>query len=64
MIIELEIWSGSNHNSTVKPSDVQKNIDALNRAIKNNKRISDAALLIDTLSLLKIIQRKVREQNQ
>jgi len=49
MNIKLEL-------SNFTKSDMQKNIDALDRAIKGKPRCSDFMLLIDTKSILEAIQ--------
>ena len=60
MEITIEIRSGSKHNDMVTKADVQKNIDALSRAIEGKPRASDFVLLIDTRSILEGIQQQLQ----
>lgn len=59
MKVIIELMCGPNHNYLVTKEQIQKNIDALDRAIKNNKIIKDDVLLMDTKSILKGIQEKL-----
>ena len=55
MQVTIELLAGPHHTKPTK-SDVQKNIDALERAIAGKPLCSDWVLLTDTLSILQGIQ--------
>jgi len=57
MLVEVEIRSGNDHDEIVTVKDIQKNIDALERAIDGKTLCSDFVLLSDTKSILLGIQR-------
>lgn len=56
MIVRIAIATGPNHNSVVTKKDIDKNIQALERAISNKKVGADDALIIDTISILESIK--------
>lgn len=59
MLVTIEIKS---KKGTPKKQDIQKNIDALERVlISNTTSAHDTVLILDTLSILKGIQKKLPE---
>lgn len=61
MIFTLDLKTGAKHFNVVSKKNVQANIDALERCIKNRKVASDDVLLADTISILKGIQEQAEE---
>jgi hypothetical protein len=59
MTVTIEIRQGRYHDPEVYKEDMQKNIDALNRAIKGTPLCADDILLLDTLSIIEGIQKKL-----
>jgi len=59
VIVEIEIRTGPAHREQVFKRDIQKNIDALNRAIEGKLLSGDFVLLIDTRSILEGVQNKL-----
>ena len=59
MIVSIELVMGQEKRPPRK-SDMQKNIDAIDRAISNKKLACDDQLLLDTKSILINLQRKLR----
>jgi len=57
--VEIEIRTGPAHREQVFKRDIQKNIDALNRAIEGKLLSGDFVLLIDTRSILEGVQNKL-----
>jgi len=60
MHIEIDLVYGSEHRHDLCEQDVQENIDALRRVMDNKSKCSDFALLLDTISILEEIKRKVK----
>jgi hypothetical protein len=58
MNITIELYAGNN-SPMPRKKDIQKNIDAINRAIKGEKTSQDDILLMDTRSILVAIQDKL-----
>ena len=56
MKITIELASGPNGNKTVTKSEIQKNIDVLDRAIQGRMKCSDDQSLSDTKSIIEGIQ--------
>ena len=59
MRITIDIYSGPKHNYNVTRSDVQKNIDAINRYLLGKQLSNDDTLLLDTRSVLETIQEEL-----
>lgn len=59
MKITIELCSGINHNANITKQDIQKNIDALRRAIDGKSAALDFVLLLDTKSILECIKEKL-----
>ena len=59
MEVVIELRAGANHRHHVTKQEMQKNIDALKRAIDGKPLASDYVLLIDTRSILEGIQAKL-----
>jgi hypothetical protein len=59
MRLTIELLAGPNHNENVTQSDMQKNIDALTRAIEGKPYASDFVLMNDTRSILEGIKRQL-----
>ena len=60
MKITIELCAGSNRHEPYK-QDIDRNIAAVDRAIKGEQLCSDSALLIDTKSILQGIRRELRD---
>ncbi len=58
VFIPLELLYG-NHRGNPTKEDIQKNIDALQRIVDGKPFCTDSAIQIDTISILKGIQRKL-----
>lgn len=58
MLVEIEIVAGPGHKDPTR-EDMQKNIDALTRAIDGKQLANDFILLLDTKSLLVGLQSKL-----
>ena len=54
--------AGAGGFSGLTRRDVQKNIDAIQRAIDDNKRIADLSPLIDTKSIMEGIKQQLPEE--
>ena len=61
MNVNIEIRTGPHGEERVKKRDIQKNIDAIDRAISGNLEAADFISLADTNSILRGIQVKLRE---
>jgi hypothetical protein len=61
MNVTIELRTGNKKAPYPRKCDIQKNIDALARAIDGKPLASDFALLVDTKSVLEAIQRKLPE---
>ena len=59
MRITIELLSGPNHNEFVTQADIQKNIDALTRAIEGKPLVKDFVLMSDTKSILEGIKKQL-----
>lgn len=59
MQVTIEISTGQNHSRYVTPADIQKNIDALQRAFDRTPKVEGSILLLDTMSILRGIQRQL-----
>ena len=59
MKVTIELKSGHKHNDYVTKSDIQKDIDALNRYLDNKQYASDFISLSDTKSILEAIKNKL-----
>ena len=55
MLIQINVVAGGNNHAPTK-EDVQKNIDAIQRAVEHKPECSDDVLLLDTQSILIAIQ--------
>jgi len=58
MKVTIEIFAGPNHEEPTK-SDMDRNIQALDRAISGEQYNNDFVLLTDTRSILVAIQKKL-----
>lgn len=59
MTVTIEIRHGAQHSDQVYQEDVQVNIDALKRAIDRKPKCNDDVFLLDTLSIIESIQKKL-----
>lgn len=60
MFVTIRLVSGPSHDScSVSKYTIQKNIDALQRAIDGKPLCADFVLLIDTKSILETIQKEL-----
>jgi hypothetical protein len=59
MKITIELRYGLYHSESVAKGDIQKNIDAIERAIAGRETVIDDMLLEDTKSILVGIQEKL-----
>ena len=59
MKVTIELKSGPKYNDYVTKSDIQKNIDALNRYLDNKQCASDFISLSDTKFILEAIKNKL-----
>lgn len=59
MIVSIELCTGPNHDEHVTKKDVQKNIDALQRAVDDEPLAHDFVLLLDTMYIMKGIQKRL-----
>jgi len=60
MKVTIELMVGPNSDPQVLQSDIQKNIDSLQRAIDCKSVAGDFVSLMDTKSILEGIQRKLK----
>lgn len=58
MKVTIEIFTGPNHKEPTK-RDMERNIQALDRAISGNQQCNDFILMMDTKSILIGIQKKL-----
>jgi len=56
MQVTIELYAGPRHRDKVTKQDIQKNIDALQRAMDGKLLALDFMLLLDTKSILKGIK--------
>ena len=61
MKVLIEIRAGADHRHHVTKNDMQRNIDAFDRAIQGNSLSTDGTLLLDTKSILEGIQSQLGE---
>lgn len=59
MKVTIDLVARSDHGPYPRKGDIQRNIDALKRYVDGKARSNDAVLLIDTLSILYVIKRKL-----
>lgn len=59
MQVTIELYSGPTHCYKVTKQEIQKNIDALQRAIDGKPMVKDFVLLLDTKSILEGIKTKL-----
>ena len=59
MKIMIELLAGSNKRDP-KPADMDKNIEALRRAVDGKPQARDFILLMDTISILEGIKEQLR----
>jgi hypothetical protein len=59
MIVSIELCTGPNLDEHVTKKDVQKNIDALQRAVDGEPLSHDFVLLLDTMYIIKGIQKRL-----
>lgn len=59
MKVTIDIKAGPHHTDGVQRSDIQRNIDALNRAIEDQLECRDGTLLRDTRTILEAIRREL-----
>ncbi len=59
MKIELNLVSGVLKTDPTK-EDMQKNIDSLERCLKNKKEVRDDVILLDTITILQGIQKQLK----
>jgi len=59
MKVTIHLRAGPHYREEILKSDVQKNIDAIDRAIKNKKIVKDDVLLFDVISVLRAIQHQL-----
>jgi len=64
MKVTIELFTGPNHSKDITEEDIQKNIDAVDRAINNKKAACDDILLLDTKTILIGIQQKLQEREE
>jgi hypothetical protein len=57
MKVIIELQTGPNHSDIVEPGDVDKNIEALERALNGQMQGRDFILIQDTISILKAIKK-------
>jgi hypothetical protein len=62
MKVTIELVSGPHRNSVVDVSDVQKNIDALQRYLDGKQKSSDFVFMIEVISILRGIQENIAKQ--
>ena len=60
MFVKIELLTGPN-KANPRKKDMDKNIDALDRAISGKKKANDDHLLLDTKSILEGIKRELPE---
>lgn len=61
MKVTIELHAGPDESEHVTAYDIQKNIDAQMRAIRGEMLSHDFVLLIDTLSILEGIEKKLQQ---
>lgn len=63
MIVTVELWvdGGQNRTTDVRKRDIQKNIDALYRAINKKPLANDDISLMNTISILDGIKKQLPE---
>ena len=54
--LTIKLYSGPDHSHKITKQEIQKNIDALQRAIDGKSVAIDFVLLIDTMSILEAIK--------
>jgi len=59
MLVTIEISAGPYRDYRVTKADIQKNIDALDRAIDGKPQANDFTLLMDTQTILEGIQQQL-----
>ena len=59
MQVTIELRAGPCHDDAVTQRDIQKNIDALRRAVDGKPQAQDSTLLLDTLSIMEGIKAKL-----
>ena len=59
MFVTIELRTGPRHDPHITKNEIQKNIDALARAIDGKPRAVDFASLTDTKSILELIREKL-----
>ena len=57
--VEIEVRAGSNHRTLVGPSDVDMNIEALQRVLEGKQQCRDFVLICDTISILESIKKEL-----
>lgn len=61
MKILIDLFAGAGHTSPIK-EDVDKNIQALDRAINGTSQACDGNYLLDTKSILELIRKQLPER--
>lgn len=59
MKVTIELCSGANHNYVFGKGDIDKNIEAIQRAIDGKQIVADMILLMDTKSILEEIKKQL-----
>ncbi|MCK5603313.1 hypothetical protein KAR91_15625 [Candidatus Pacearchaeota archaeon] len=59
MILTIELSAGPRGQKSVTKNEIQKNIDALQRAVDGKMMCSDDLSIMDTISILEGIQNKL-----
>jgi len=63
MDLDIELRAGPCYRTVVRKEDIQKNIDALDRA-SVTASVADTVLLLDTISILRFIQGQITKEPQ
>jgi len=63
MKVVIELRTGPYHNKSVTKEDIQRNIDVLEKVISEPRTALDTILLLDTKSILDMIQQKLPERS-
>ena len=64
MIVTIDLATDSKRNHEVTKSDIDKNIEAIQRAIDGNLTAVDTIYLLDTKSILTGIREQLPDKNR
>ena len=64
MIVTIDLETDSRRNHEVTKSDIDKNIEAIQRAIDGNLTTVDTIYLLDTKSILAGIREQLPDKNR